>query len=106
MGLSITSSSFSISVEDNDNSWYGLTEYSYSGDSITSATITINSRTLTSNSDSFKRSTITHEIGHLLGLDDNPPVHYDNDSLMSHGRDRSIIYNPQEYDCNNILFQY
>lgn len=101
-----TSSPFSISVEYSDEDWYGETRYSYSGDSIITAVITINSRTLESKSDSFRRSTIAHEIGHLLGLDDNPPVHYYNDSLMSHYRDRSIIYIPQEYDCNNILFQY
>lgn len=44
-------------------------------------------------------------MGHLLGLEDNPPVG-NTETLMSHERDRNIVYTPQEYDVDNVKYLY
>ena len=76
-----------------------------SGSILSAASIQFNSNTLPSN-DNFRRSTMTHEIGHLIGLDDYPPVSTGNESIMSYGRDRYTLFIPQEYDENNVIFTY
>ncbi len=103
--LSTISSSYTIEVGSYADSWYGATwKQEISGTSLTKAAITINSRTLSTDSN-IRRSTITHEIGHLLGLKDNPPVS-NNDSLMMHSRDRSVVFVPKDFDTHNVKFLY
>lgn len=106
--LTTKESSYTCEVNSFIETWYGLTTSHLSDDSddvIEKAEIKINSSTLPSSSNT-RKSTITHEIGHLLGLADNPPVSKSDDSLMSHGRDRGTIYVPQKYDIDNVLFAY
>jgi hypothetical protein len=105
------SSSSNISLEvgyyDKDEygqpiSWYGLTSPS-SGNSFS---IKINTKTLNGKSSNFRKSTITHEIGHLLWLNDyssSPPNDF---SLMYHGRDRDKIYTPQYIDVFHVNTKY
>lgn len=83
--------------------WYGLTTTTLSGGVAQSAKIEINTSTLGS-STSFRRSTVTHEIGHLLWLKDNPST--SDYSLMRHDRDREIIYIPQMIDIYHMLTKY
>ena len=97
-------SSYTLEVDSYADTWYGLTTARYSNGIITTSTIEINSRTCNGDSNS-KKSTITHEIGHLLGLNDNPPVS-NNTSLMNHLRDRSIVYVPQTYDVMNVKYLF
>ena len=49
-----------------------------------------------------KLSIITHEIGHLFGLGDDPLS--GNNSLMNHNRDRLAVRIPLAFDINNVLF--
>lgn len=103
--LTTSSSAYTIEVGSYADSWYGATWMNeISGTSLTEADITINTRTLSSDSN-VRRSTITHEIGHLLGLNDNPPVSR-NESLMMHSRDRTVVFIPQEFDIHNVKFLY
>ena len=106
-GTSITltdtgTSSIVIEVESKTETWYGLCSQTYNplNDITFAATITINSRTAIS--DNPRRSTITHEIGHLMWLDDN----LRNDSIMSHNRNREVMLVPQNYDIYNVKFRY
>ncbi len=101
-----SSSSYSCEVDSYKDGWFGLTTATPdSNGNIISATVKINSRKCSTDANS-RKSTITHEIGHLLGLDDNPPVLNANDSLMNHSRDRTTVYAPQPYDIMNVKYIY
>lgn len=97
---------YSIEVNQrSDVSFKGITYYIKKSDGVLyQAHIEINTLRCTG-SDNEKKSTITHEIGHILGLTDNPPI-ADNSTLMSHNRDRSKIYLPQAYDIYNVKYIY
>ena len=97
-----------VNVYPNED-WRGrttpLTGYYINGELLLAyATIEINALLCTGTTEEI-RSTITHEIGHLLGLNDNPPVD-DDYSLMNHNRDRSTVYVPTPYDIANVLHRY
>lgn len=64
-----------------------------------------NARTINATTNA-RRSTVAHEIGHLLWLSDNPAVSNDNNSLMAGGRNRETVFTPQPYDIQNVLFRY
>lgn len=109
----------------NDTSKYTLNvvekQAQYAGDTLVyekegypgiveSAEIIIGAQHLTNATDQHITSVITHEIGHLLGLDD-----YDSDddkallvnnSIMSYGRNYETVTTPQDFDVRNVLFQY
>ena len=104
--ISITTSSsvYTCEVDSYPQTWYGMTTSYYSGSNTNSAIVQINSRTCSSDNGS-RKSTITHEIGHLLGLADNPPVS-GNSSLMHYDRNRATIYVPQAYDIMNVKYIY
>lgn len=97
---------YSIEVDQHSGvSYKGITHYIKKSDGVLyQAHIEINTLQCTG-SDNEKKSTITHEIGHILGLTDNPPI-ADNSTLMSHNRDRSKIYLPQAYDIYNVKYIY
>lgn len=65
-------------------------------------------------SNQLRISVIVHEIGHLFGLDDYRESEYDdeddifvgNNSLMSHGRNKTEIAAPTVLDIRNVLFVY
>lgn len=106
ISLTTSSSPFTCEVASLTETWYGaMTPGERSGNILLSATLQFNANTLPPD-DYFRRSTITHEIGHLIGLDDYPPVSTGNESIMSYGRDRYTLYIPQEYDENNVIFTY
>lgn len=106
ISVGTSSSSYTCNVASYLQDWYGLTTATpNSNGDIISATVEINSRTCSTDNNS-RKSTITHEIGHLLGLDDNPPVLNNNDSLMNHNRNRTTIYEPQSYDVMNVKYIY
>lgn len=50
------------------------------------------------------RSTMTHEFGHGLSLDDNPST--TQTSLMKHSRNRTNIGQPQLYDRQDVINIY
>ncbi len=83
--------------------WFGNT-VAYSDGSFK---IMINTKTLAGKSSNTKQSTITHEIGHLLRLNDFEREITSRDySLMCHGRDREIIYTPQLMDVFHVNCKY
>lgn len=100
------SSNYTIEIVNlSSKTWYGLTTpVKGSNGFTTSATIQINKATTGNKSDNFKRSTITHEFGHLFWLDDNPETA--DYSLMLHGRDRELIYTPQLIDIYHMDQKY
>ena len=106
--ITVTSTSNSVytcQVISSSESWLGQTIFPQTPDGIIeSAMIQINS-SLCTGSNNAKKSTITHEIGHLLGLSDNPPID-DNASLMNHTRNRNTVYVPQPYDIYNVKYVY
>lgn len=105
LSVTTTASAYTCEVDSYADSWYGLmTPTSVSSGNLNSATIKINSRTCNSASN-WRKSTITHEMGHLLGLKDNPPIS-DDSSLMNHGRNRNNVYVPQPYDIMNVKYYY
>lgn len=92
---------YTLTVDSFADSWYGLTTTNHTGSTVNYANIQINTRTL-STSRLMRTSTVTHELGHLIWLDDfdgttNIP------SLMWHGRDREVIYTPQMMDIYHVL---
>lgn len=63
--------------------------------------------------DNFVQSTITHELGHILCLNDledsdgyNNPRTTNSAILMGHGRDRDYIYIPQKGDIDGVNVAY
>lgn len=92
---------YTLTVGSFADSWYGLTTTTHTGSTVNSATIQINTRTLTT-STLMRTSTVTHELGHLIWLDDYTSSS-NIDSLMWHGRDREIIYTPQMMDIYHVL---
>lgn len=85
-------------------SWYGL--YSPSGWRPINRVfkIKVNARTLDRDSGSkmtqWSRSTVTHELGHALSLDDNPGTK--KASLMKHSRNRAKVQKPLAYDVSEV----
>ena len=50
------------------------------------------------------RSVAAHEMGHLFGLEDNPPGNTTSitTSIMRHGRDRTVITSHNAFDARNV----
>lgn len=100
------SSPHTIEVKEYDWDAFGRTITSPKGNVVkTSSAIEINARMITG-TEKARRSTIAHEMGHLLWLNDNPSVDIANDSLMSHGRNRETVYSPRSFDVHNVKFRY
>lgn len=105
VSLSNTSSNLVFAVS-NDYSWYGYYTRAES-DSYGNATkflIEINAKRILKDAENgvsvvnTPRSTIAHELGHALHLDDLNS----GSSLMSHSRKREEIYIPQQDDIDGV----
>lgn len=86
------------------DTWYGL--YTpYGSGSGRYFHIQLNSRTISGDAGSnfahWVTSCFTHELGHGLSLNDDPPVSA-NSSIMRHDRNRSTVTTPQQYDINDV----
>ena len=101
-----TTSPHTCSVENYGNTgWAAQTIKLSSGNAITSSEIRINID-LVGTEENVRKSTMTHEVGHLLGLEDNPPGVAANSSLMNSARTKSSVFTPQTFDVRNVLFRY
>ena len=55
----------------------------------------------------YVRSVFAHELGHTVGLADNPAGAGDaNGSLMNHGRDRNVVLGPTSFDITSVNMLY
>lgn len=85
-------------------SWYGLYDPSGFRNVNRVFKIKVNARTIQRDSGSkmteWCRSTVTHELGHALSLDDNPNT--GRVSLMKHSRNRATVQKPQPYDVSEV----
>lgn len=87
------------------DTWYGVTTQGGilpSGRTTTFA-IRINTNTSTS---STVQSTIAHELGHVLNLDDIYNIVAPNNMLMNNYRDRTLIKTPQTDDIAGVNASY
>jgi hypothetical protein len=98
INLTTTSSTYTLEVA--AFAWTSLGQTAPTG---TSATIEINTNTISSDSKE-RQSTIAHEIGHLFWLNDNPTT--SELCLMSYSRDRSKIIGPQQIDVFYVINKY
>lgn len=83
--------------------WYGLMSPTTSGSTLTASKIQVNTYTLPS-STNFRRSTVTHEMGRLIWLNDNPVT--TDPCLMRHDRDREVVFVPQMVDIFHVRSKY
>lgn len=104
-----SSSNNTIEAAKFNDSWYGLCSQSYNTSTghTTKFTIKVNARTITkdaTNFNSFAKSTVAHEFGHVFWLCDNPSTN--SSSLMKHSRNRNNLTTPQTFDINNVNKKY
>ncbi len=106
ISLTSSTSSYTCNVSSyGETSWYGRVYPIVEEGFIIGANIQINTDKV-SDYENARQSTIVHEIGHILGLADDPPVGRVNDSIMSYGRIRESVYMPKPYDIYNVKFIY
>lgn len=90
--------------------WVGRTTSYPSNTSTTSAMIEINSAKFDPSFEEPYRNervgVTVHEIGHLLGLEDEPLVQNPNASIMNYECDFPSIFVPQIFDVENVNFLY
>jgi len=95
-----------VSVESRAENWFGLTTSWSSGGLTHRFEIVLNSRLLTAhagNLSAYITSTFTHELGHVIGLRDNPErAPWGNGSIMNHSRNRNVLTAPTPWDVNNV----
>lgn len=92
-----------------NDSWYGLCSQSYNTSTgyTTKFTIKVNARTISKdakNFNSFAKSTVAHEFGHVFWLCDNPSTK--SSSLMKYSRNRNRLTTPQSFDIKNVNKKY
>ena len=85
----------------NDGS-YGKTYYNKNGNN--TCQIEIDSSAMKDESNNFKQSVVTHELGHIFCLGDNPVTN--ETSLMKHTRNRNTVYLPAFIDVYHIINKY
>lgn len=114
-GTNLTDSDSStniVKVQSYDETWYGA--YTPHGNPFSYFKIRINTSTIedkatslglsASNKAKFYKSVMAHELGHALGLADDPST--TEQSLMKHSRDRTTIVGPQSYDIAAVDSYY
>ena len=86
-----------------DESWVGRYSYYTKKGKTYKFNIYLNDKLLASKSDSYKQSTLVHELGHALSLADNPPGVI---SIMRHDRNRNTMIVPQQDDIDGVKKHY
>lgn len=110
VSISVTSSSENtIEAASYDEAWYGLATqiYNTSTGYTSSFVIKVNVRTISKDAVNFKnfaRSTVTHELGHIFWLCDNPST--SKSSIMKYDRNRNVMVLPQKFDIDNVNAKY
>jgi len=90
------------------DTWYGLITRTSNGSNVTRFEIVMNSRTITNsatNLSNFITSVFAHELGHAIGLADNP-AQGGTGSIMSHARNRNTITVPSAFDVASVNILY
>jgi hypothetical protein len=94
-----------------DDTWYGLYQAytlnstgAFSRFNLHINTRTINANSSTSTRPNYYRSVIVHELGHSLGLADNPVTN--SDSIMDQGRTRATMITPQIFDIDAVKSKF
>ncbi len=101
--VSSGTSNIEIYVMDVNDTYYGVTypDSVGSGGNLIQSHIVINT---TQSTTKTGQSTTVHEIGHLLWLVDNPET--TDKTIMSYGRDRKKMKEPQIFDIYNVYYRY
>ena len=94
-------------------SFYGeLREVERNGNVLSVFDAVVNARYVTnragSNIVAYARSVTNHELGHAIGLRDNPHAQFGNHngSLMNQRRDRSVVISPTSFDIDSAMIIY
>lgn len=80
-----------------------------SGGTMTSFTGTLhenNIRASATNLNNFITSVAAHELGHVVGIRDNPVGVAANNSIMNHARNRNIVVRPTSFDEEGVRMLY
>lgn len=108
--ISVSSNSTNeIKAKSYDDTWYGLTSLTPEVNTyyVKSFNIKMNVRTIKRDATDFPRfarSTLVHEFGHVFWLCDNPNT--TKKTIMSYGRDRNTMIEPQPFDIKNVNKKY
>lgn len=93
------------------DTWYGQCSITYSGSVITEFTIRLNKAKIgqlaTAEGESelaIAKSVASHELGHTIWLDDNPPGTYT--SIMRYSRDRWVTVYASSQDISYVNAKY
>ncbi|MBR1763844.1 MAG: hypothetical protein IJ746_00435 [Ruminococcus sp.] len=100
---------YALSANSSYGYYYGrMYSDSVSDSSLNRFHIVLNSTAIlkdANNPSRFIQSVFTHELGHVLGLKDNPPAPQ-RGSIMLYNITRDVLYLPQQYDINNVKTLY
>ena len=106
-----TSNNF-VRADSHAQTWYGRIRYlEHSGSSLTRFEIDLNTRSISisptlTNLTNFATSVMAHELGHAIGLPDNPVGTATNGSIMNHARNRNSITVPTNFDVTSVNMLY
>ncbi|MCL2558865.1 MAG: InlB B-repeat-containing protein [Turicibacter sp.] len=105
-----SNSNNTASVVTSDGAYFGRIVFWYAGGGVVGPTmsqfvITMNSRTI-NNRVNYIESVFAHELGHAVGLIDNPPAAPGNGSLMNSARNRNIVVGPTHFDLESVNILY
>ena len=105
---SVASNNLAVKRLNMQGSWFGMAYMWVSGgSSIVQFEIVLNHDHIVAqaiNVNNYVRSIMAHELGHILGLADNPST--TSNTIMSHTRQRNIITIPQPFDIESVRIVY
>jgi len=88
---------------------YGLLLSTSSGTQMTGFEVLLHHQRITnsaSNLNNFITSVMAHELGHVVGLDDNPTGQTATGTIMHTNRNRNTLINPTTFDINSVNLLY